>query len=150
MTITTTLGAIVSAAPALRRLAAVPLAPRLAYHVAKLLGLLEADLRHYETARVALVRRLGVERPPTEAEIAAGAAAAVVDVPSAARVAFAEALAALWAVETSVAWGPVPFEALDGSTWTAADLVGLGPFLAAPTLAAVEALAAWPPPTLVD
>lgn len=75
--ITTTLGVLVNAEPAMARLAALPLPAKTAYQVARLTRLIAPEIKQWHEHRNALVQELGAEGPATALERAAGSAETV-------------------------------------------------------------------------
>ena len=112
--IKTTIGQLAEALPALHRLAAQPLAPKTALHVRKLRRLVTEELQtaEFEQVRNAAIKELGIERPATAAEQAAGNGPTMFEVLPAKRPEFFARMVAHAAVETVIAWAPVSIGAL--------------------------------------
>jgi hypothetical protein len=123
--ITTTLGTLAAAAPALARLAAQPLPVKSAYTVAKLLKLAGAEIDHFTELRNAMIQELGEEKDGPEGKVVQVTAD---NVPT-----FTARLTELAALETTLAWDPIDLSKLpDTITVSPADLVLLGPLVADP------------------
>lgn len=125
--ITLRLGQLVQAEGALTRLGAERLPALAAYRVARLIRAADAELSLYRERRDALIRELGAERPPTDAEQAAGAVGPVFAVKPEAIQTFVQQLQPLEALEITLPVAPVPIETL--GTITVADAVALGPLV---------------------
>lgn len=134
MTIETTLGACVDAEPALSRIATQRFSATTAYRLATLLRLLRVEVQQFDAQRVALVKEFGTSRPPTAAEVAAGASGdEVVQVPPAHVPAFNARWRELRDVPVTVAAGPITLADLDGREVTPMDLFELGAFFVGDT-----------------
>ncbi len=137
-TIETTLGALIEAEPALRRLLAKPLPARVAYHLAKLGRMVREEVRHFEEQNQALIKELGAEREPTEAEKARNVPGPITEVKKENLPAFFERRAELLAVEVTLAWGPIALADLGAMEIAGEDLEALDVLI-------VDAAAAEPP-----
>lgn len=126
MPIRITLGRLVDAVPALKRLSDLPLAMQACYDASKLTRLVDAETTIFTEKVAALRQQLGEDRPATEAEVAQGAPATVRDVPLANRAAFAEKLTELAAVEVTIPWKPIDLTALGSERLTPAEMNLLG------------------------
>jgi hypothetical protein len=120
MTITTTLGALVQAEPALGRVTAVkfdqPGGAKVRYHLVKLARLVAVETKHFYDERNALVEQHGEGTPKVVARTAPAWAT------------FAAACEALAAVPVTIPWGPLTEAMAEPyADISAADLVGLGP-----------------------
>lgn len=78
--ITTTLGRLVEALPALVRLAEKPLPSVQAYYLGRMIRAVRTETDAYEQQRRELIRRYGTEREPTEQERAKGARAPILEI----------------------------------------------------------------------
>ena len=78
--IITTLGNLVNAEAALRRLAALPLQIKTAFHVVKLLRVARLEIDQFNQQREATIKELGTSRPATEDERSTGYGAEVTQV----------------------------------------------------------------------
>lgn len=104
-TIKTTLGALISAQPALDRLLALPMSHKASYHLAKLGRLVRAELKAYNTQRETLIREFGHEREPLAHEKAANPALATLfEVKAENTKAFNARLEVLTAEPVEIAW----------------------------------------------
>jgi hypothetical protein len=120
MSVTTTFGQLVEAAPALSRLAAEKLPFQTAYSVAKLAKVVQEELQHFTEQRNALVREHGAAK-------ADGAPGDIQVTPSMASwPTFAKQASELLAVTVPLAVGPIDLTAVTGLTITAEDLLLLG------------------------
>lgn len=130
--IETTLGALFDAEPALGRLLAVPLPVKTAYHVAKLGRLVREDTAHFHEQRAALIRELGAERDPTDAEKAHGGSdTKVISVTAEHWQEFQTRVAELAAIPVTLAWRPLLLDDLGAIAISGADLLALGPLVTA-------------------
>jgi hypothetical protein len=122
--IQTTLGELVEAEAALRRILAQPGASqRTVYHAAKLARLVAAETKHFHQQRQALFVEHGVEREsrtPAERQLGPTVREVMADKLPAFRAAMDELLA----VPVTIPWGPL--RSCDLPAATAADLVDLG------------------------
>lgn len=125
-TIATTLGALVGAVAALRRLAGLKLPMKPAYHLSKLQKLVNDEMEHFDGRRKALLARLGAERASTPDEIAVGAAERDVYVKPEHWPEFEQEMRDLLAVPVTIPWGPFDLSALEKEPITAGDLNALG------------------------
>ena len=80
MAIKVKLGELVSAEPALNRLMALQLPIKAAYNLAKLTAAVRTETKIFYEQRGALIKKLGEERDPTEAEVAKGGHSKVFEV----------------------------------------------------------------------
>jgi hypothetical protein len=114
------LGQLVQAEPALQRLLEVRLPARTAYHVAKLMALVQAETQHFHAQRETFIRELGTPVPdqPDALQVA-----------SANLPAFRERIQELVDVETTLDWAPLSLEELP--EMTGADVMALGPLVRA-------------------
>ena len=131
MAIETTIGALVAAEPALKKLAGLRLNAKSRYHVAKLAKLVTEEIRdHFFAPREQVFRELGTQRSATPEELAAGQSAEVLFVPLEKRPELEKAIAEIVAVPSTIPWNPVTLAMLeDHDEFTAEDLLGLGPLL---------------------
>jgi hypothetical protein len=133
MPITTTLGTLVQAAePALTNLAKIRLPAKTAYHIAKLLRAVREETAHFHAERNALVERWGDERDATPIEQKDLGAARLRAVRPEHIAEFVAAVEELSALTVEIAVAPLTLEALGAIDVPAADLLALGPLLAAP------------------
>jgi len=124
MAITTTLGTLAAAAPALGRLAAQALPITAAYRVAKLTKLAGVEIDHFTDLRNAMIKELGEEHPSD--------AGPVVQVKPEHVATFTARLTELAGVEVTLAWTPIDLASLpDTITLSPADLLALGPLVVA-------------------
>jgi hypothetical protein len=121
--ITTTLGVLVQAEPALAALAALKLPAKSAYHVKKLATLVAQETQHFQDARNGYIKELGVAQPDGSVSIAPDSPA----LPT-----FVEKVTELIAVEVVIPWGPLTLAMLGDEKVSAADLQALGPLFAEP------------------
>lgn len=124
-TISTTLGSLVVAEPALQLLAKLELPERTAYHVAKLLRLVSPELKHFHEKREAYIKEYGEERETTAEEKAAGMGERVTSVTDEKREAFIAKVEELALVPVELAWRPIKISALTGSKLKAEDILPL-------------------------
>ena len=130
MSIETTLGALVEAEPALGRLLALKLPTKTAYHLAKLAKLVREETQHFHTQREALIRELGTERDPTEAEkVQNGNGTKVISVTPEHWPECQTRLAELAAVQVTIALTPIAIDELGAIDVAGEDLLALGPLL---------------------
>jgi len=118
--ITTTLGAIAAAEPALDRLGARPLPIKAAYSTSKFLKLVREELRTYQTLHDDLVKKHGRESEPGSGQFS---------VPPAHWRAFREDLEQLLGTSIDIPWTPIALDTLGADPMRADDLVALAPFL---------------------
>jgi len=118
----TTLGALVSAEPALATLCALKLSAAAAYHLAKLARLVTTEAKHFHDAR---------HRAITEMGTATGGGFAILP-DSPAWPTFVTQLEELAAVAVEIPWGPITVAMLGDQRVAAADLAALGPLFAEP------------------
>jgi len=124
------LGDLVNAEVALDRLLEERLPATVAYHVAKLARLVKAETAYFASQREAHVRELGEEVPVTDEQRAAGATS-ILKVKLEHVEEFNRRLTELATVEVSIAWRPLPFEALPPIS--GADVLRLGPLVMEPS-----------------
>lgn len=125
-----TLGELVSMTPALNRLAAITNPPQLVYHIVKLIKLIRPEWEQYEEQRMALLKKYGTERQPTEAEAEQMGSAPVYEVKEPTKYTqFAADMKDLLASEVTIAWKPIAFSALSKADVAAADILALDPLL---------------------
>lgn len=117
--ISVTLGDLVQAEEALKRLIEVKLPAKTAYHVAKLMRLVLAETQHFHSQREEAIRELGKPNPENPSEIRVGPEC-MTD--------FAGRINELYAVETRIDWTPISVD--DLPEMTASDLLRLGPLVA--------------------
>lgn len=118
--ITTTLGSLAEAEPALLRVLAVrfdqPGGAKVRYHVVKLAKLVGVETKHFYEERNALIEKYGDGEPKT------------VLAKSPNWPAFAAAVGSIAAVDVTIAWGPLTDAMVEPySEITARDLIELGP-----------------------
>lgn len=118
-----TLGALVSAEPALMRLAEIRLPIRESYQVIKTLRQVQAETKLFHEQRAAWIKELGQERPATLAE---GGQDTVFQVPPANRPEFMRRLNELGAVTVDLLPRKIH---LSGIEVSAMDLLALEPFI---------------------
>ena len=123
--ITTTLGTLAAAAPALGRLAAQPLPVKSAYTVAKLLKLAGAEIDLFTERRNALIQELGETKDSEQGKVVQVTADNVET--------FTARLTELAAIETTLNCAPIDLAALpDTITLSPDDLLLLGPLVTDP------------------
>ena len=121
MTITTTLGALAQAEPALQPICALKLNARSAYHVKKLAQLVLQEAKHFHAERNALITELGTKLEDGGFELK----------PDSDQMAtFVARVTELAAVPVEIPWGPVTLEMLGDAPISAGELLALGPLLA--------------------
>lgn len=132
MTMTTTIGALVDAQPALAKLAGLKLDAKARYHVVKLLALVAAETReHYYEPRQSAFKELGEERPPTDAERVQFGGDPVIEVKPEQQAELRARVKDLCEVPVTIPWGPVTSTMLEPYTeFTAADMLAMGPLFA--------------------
>jgi len=130
--IATTLGALVTAEPALERLATERLSVKAAYHVAKLARLVRLETALFHEARQKALLEFGEERDAATPEERARLGPRVITVTPEHAAAFTARLADLTALPVELAWTPLDLEALGDLRITPADLLALGPLIADP------------------
>jgi hypothetical protein len=123
MTITTTLGVLAQAEPALHAIGALKLPAKSAYHVKKLATLVAQETQHFQTERNSYIKELGIAQPDGSVSIAPD---------SPAMPAFVAKVTELIAVEVVIPWGPITLAMLGDATISAAELQALGPLFAEP------------------
>lgn len=119
-TITTTLGALADAEPAIQKVLAVKFdqagGAKLRYHLVKLAKLVSAETKHFYEERNALIEQHGEGTPKQLQRTSPGWPA------------FSAAVKALADVPVTIAWGPLTDAMVEPyAEITAADLMGLGP-----------------------
>lgn len=123
---------------ALHRLSEIPLKAKTAYHIAKLLKLVKAEVKLYTQARNKYIMEIGTKRDPTDQEKAAGAVLPVTEVMPENREAFGQKDEEMLLVEVSLDYAPLALADLP-QDMTAADLFSLGPLVVdTPPLRLVE------------
>lgn len=127
-TIQTTLGALVTAEPALTRLSEITLPVSTAYQVAKLLRAVRVETQHFTEQRDTFIRTHGEERDATEAEQATGAIRVMAVRPEY-QVEFITRMNDLAALVVDLDVRPIALDTLGPIEWTAADLLALGPLV---------------------
>jgi hypothetical protein len=118
--ITTTLGAIAMAEPALDRLGARPLPARVAYSAAKLLKLVRNELKMYQQLHNDLVKKHGVETPPGSGQF---------QVPPDKFATFRDELQDVLDSKVEILWTPLALDALGNDPIRADDLAALDAFI---------------------
>jgi hypothetical protein len=119
--ISTTLGALVQADPALQTICALKLSAKSAYHLKKLAQLVATEIKHFQTERDALIKELGTEqdgggfslKPESE------------NFPE-----FVRRVNELAEVPVQISWNPVTLEMFGDQLVSAQDLIALGSLLA--------------------
>lgn len=128
--ITTTLGQLVTAEPALERLAGQLLAPRAGYALAKLLAAVAAETAVFTARRQKLGEQYGDVRDATPDEAkTVGAGARLLTVRPECLDVFAAGCAELAAIAVSIPLDPFDLEALGTTPIAARDLLLLGPLV---------------------
>lgn len=124
--IETTLGELVTAEPALRRMAEQnSMNAKTVYHVAKLSRLVAAESRHFTQQRAALFLELGVERESRTPEERTQHGSTVREIPAEKIAEFQRRLGELAMVSVTIDWNPL--RSTDLPSAKAADLLDLGP-----------------------
>ncbi|HEV8211051.1 MAG TPA: hypothetical protein VGP77_13045 [Vicinamibacterales bacterium] len=121
--ISTTLGALVQAEPALQGICTLKLSAKSAYHLTKLARLVAAETAHYHEARTGYIKELGTTLENGSMTIAP-------DSPNLPE--FVKRHEELVAVPVELPWGPITLAMLGDAHVSAADLGALGPLLADP------------------
>lgn len=123
---------------ALSALATMAAPPKVAYRIAKLLAQMRTEKKHYEDARVALIKSMGVERDATSDERSRGLAGPILEVPADRVPEFSRQLAELQAMPIELPNAqPLPAACIhELSAVKAETLMALGPFLEEDTAAA--------------
>lgn len=134
-TIRTTLGAVARAEQSLSSLLGIgrpstlKLAPKAAYHIAKLYRLVEQEAKHFHDQRNALLGQLGRERDARPDEIAAGSPARVSDIPAESVETFRTEAEKIAAVEVVIPWRPATLAMFGETAIAPADLFALEGFI---------------------
>lgn len=129
--IATTLGQVALAEPALAQIAAIRLPVKTAYHVAKLLRLVQDETRLFQERRNEAIRRHGTERPATAEERAASGPTIVEVLPGhEGWSAFLTEMRELESVSVTLPWGPLTLDMLGQVEIEPSVLLNLGPLLA--------------------
>ncbi len=126
MSIQTTLGELVAAEDALKRVAALKLPVKSAYHVAKLIRIVSGEVRAFHEQRERFIRELGVTAPPN------AHGEQTISVTPEQWPEFQRRIRELAAISVSIAWGPLTVEMFGTESVAPADLVALGPLMAWP------------------
>jgi hypothetical protein len=126
--VTTTLGGIILAVPALEHLLALALPVPVLYHIGKLLRLARVETTAYEEQRVALIKAHGVEREPTIEERATGATS-MFEVPPGQQGAYVEKLRELLAIDVTITARPLTLAELATAAVAGTDLFALDQFV---------------------
>lgn len=126
--IQSTLGHLMTAMPALERLAESRLPVQTAYTLAKLCRLVQIETEYFQTQRANLFKEYGVERPSTDAEKATCGASVFEVQPDNIDV-FRVKLNELLALPVSIDWTPISVTALGSLEMSAADFIALGAFV---------------------
>jgi hypothetical protein len=142
-TITTTLAHLVNAEPALARVAQLKLPVKVAYHLAKLVHLVQSETRLFYAQRTTFIKKLGVERDPTEDEAKRNGGQKITEVTADNLPEFLRRLDELGQVSVTLPWGPLDLEAVADLDIPASDLIELGP------LVGLDSVTKEPPPTSV-
>jgi len=128
------MGELVVAEPALAQLATLSLPVKQAYGIAKLLRLVRQEIEHFQAQRHACIQALGVERDPTPDERGRFGDQKLLSVTAENQEAFTARMQELQALEVTLDLGPIDLEAFGAAqTFTAADLVLLGPLVKEPS-----------------
>lgn len=125
-TIETTFGALVGALPTLRKLAALDLNMRAATSLAKLLSLIDTELKFFEDRRELLVAKYGVSRNATPKEIAAGSKREILAVSPEHFPEFQADLTELLAFPVTIGRAPFDLTGIGNAPISADDLTRLG------------------------
>ena len=110
------LSQLVSAAPALLRLSAQPVKARIAFHLSKVMRLVEPELKAYDEARIKLLKELGKPKAdhPEQYEFLDGNAEK-----------FVMELNELLAQEVALEFKPLPFADIEQLEISASDVIAL-------------------------
>ena len=119
--IDTTLGALAEAQPALQRLGALSLPAKPAYHLSKLIRLVNAAMESYSDVRNKLVTKYGTPVAETPGMFTFTAENGD---------AFTKEVRALNAEPVTIAWSPISLDAWGDVNVSPGDLAALGPLLA--------------------
>ena len=122
-TISTTLGVLVQAEPALQPICAVKVSAKSAYHLQKLARLVAQETAHFHDARNGYIKELGIASLDGSVSIAPDSPA----LPE-----FVARVTELIAVPVEIPWGPITLAMLGEATVSAAELQALGPLFAEP------------------
>ena len=115
--IETTLGHLLHAVEALRRLSELRLPVKTAYHLSKLLGLVLAETNHFEAERLKWVAEFSEPgAPPNQRRVTEANMAA-----------FQARMQELVDLPVTIPWQPIDLAALGAAEVTGADLLALGP-----------------------
>lgn len=128
MIITTTLGQLVDAEPALMRLAGQKMSAASAYKLAKLCKAVAEETKIFTEKRIEKIKEVGVSRQATPAEQARGETTMVEVAPPHMRT-FLEHLGELASVPVTLDLAPLDLAALGAIELSAADLLALGPLV---------------------
>ena len=120
--ISTTLGALVTAEPALAAIGALKLPAKSAYHLMKLRALVAIETQHFHVARDGYIKEWGTARD--------SGFAITPDSPH--WPAFVRRHDELAAVPVEIHWRPLTLDLFDDEKVSAADLAALGPLFAEP------------------
>lgn len=123
---TTTLGALAHAEPALRRLCTQPVSFATARHLQKLATLVQAELTYFHAQHETLVRAHGEERPITPIEALQGLTGPIWEVPESAKAVFTPRFDELCAVPVEITEWLLTADLLEPLKISAADLAALG------------------------
>lgn len=126
--ITTTLGILMTAEPALGRLAEQRLAPRHSYGLAKLVEAVRAETARFTAERQKLAEQFGTAREAT-AEERATLGARVITVPPEHMAPFAAGVSELAAIPVTLPAPPFDLAWCNGDAITARDILDLGPLV---------------------
>lgn len=126
--ITATLGELVNAEPALRRVLSVAMDAKTRYHAVKLARLVAQETKHFSEEREAAIKTFGAERPATPEETAKGMSGPVTEVTPDKQAEYFKRLNELSAVPVTIPWSGLttlmlePYPAVTGR-----DCIELGP-----------------------
>jgi hypothetical protein len=121
--VVTTLGALVTAQPALASICQLRLSAKSAYHLKKLAQLVAQETKHFHEERDALIKELGTARPDGGFELKPDSDQFPV---------FVAKVNELAAVDVSLPWGPITLAMLGDEKVSAQELTALGPLVAEP------------------
>jgi hypothetical protein len=111
----TTLGVTGQAHEALQQLAEMVWPAAVSYHISKLTHLVKKEAREFERQRYALIKKIGVSRDATQAELERGTETTIWEVPGTKMPEFIAAMQTVQEVEVTIPWGPVTVDMLDKS-----------------------------------
>lgn len=125
MSVTMTVHECTVAELGLQRISEIRLPAKTAYHIAKLLRLVKAEVKTYQEERNKFIMEIGTKRPPNEEEASRGVREEVTEVLPERRKEFVERDEEMLKVEVTIEWKPLQMSQLPDEM-TGADLFSLG------------------------